>query len=176
MKFIKNEMLSHIGLCCHPEPQKVLVINGDGSLNEEIVKHNAQIVEIRGNQIDSLSDKNFDVVIVEEMNDVDLDMVFSTLTDKSILIIDTKMKYYENIDEIKNLLELSSRPFIIGMPYEFEGNVALFCSKKYHPTADIILQKSDLLEGLEYYNCDIHLSSFALPTGVKKSIIKVLKH
>ncbi len=176
MKFIKNEMLSHIGLCCHPAPQKVLVINGEGNLNSEIEKHNVEIVEIKNRQIDTLMNKNFDLVVICDMSGVDLDMVFGTLTDKGILLIDTKMRYYENIDEIKNLLEISSNPFIIGMPYTFEGNVALFCSKKYHPTADIILQKSDLLEGLEYYNCDVHLASFALPTGIKKSIIKVLKH
>ena len=51
----------------------------------------------------------------------------------------------------------------------------IVASKKYHPTADLILQRGDLLEGLEYYNCDLHLASFALPNFVKKRLQNSLK-
>lgn len=51
----------------------------------------------------------------------------------------------------------------------------LIASNKYHPTADLILQRGDLLEGLEYYNCDLHLASFAMPNFVKKRLKNIVK-
>ena len=69
------------------------------------------------------------------------------------------------------------------MPFRFEVSsenrelfTATFATKKYHPTADIILQKSDLLEGLEYYNSDIHKSSFILPNYLKESLKILIKN
>jgi spermidine synthase len=40
----------------------------------------------------------------------------------------------------------------------------------------MILHKSDLLEGLEYYNSDIHKASFILPNHLKNSLKGILKN
>jgi len=175
MKFIKNEMLSHIGLCCHPQIQKLLLVNGNLEIEKEIKKHNIEITKIDGDKLNSMDKNSFDLVIINNSDGVNLNDVYGTLTDKGILIIDGKMDY-KNVDKIKNLLENVGRKFLIAMPFNFDGEVALFYSKKYHPTADLILQKSDLIEDLKYYNSEIHLASFALPTAIKKSLISVLKH
>ncbi len=40
-EFVYHEMLTHISMCVHPKPEKVLVIGGgDGGTIREIVKHN----------------------------------------------------------------------------------------------------------------------------------------
>jgi len=48
------------------------------------------------------------------------------------------------------------------MPYRFENEVLLFSSAKYHPCADIILQKSDLLDDVTYYTSDLQLRIFCI--------------
>lgn len=42
----------------------------------------------------------------------------------------------------------------------------VFASKKSHPTADLKLQRADLLSGCDYYNADTHEAAFALPNAV----------
>ncbi len=184
MNKIVDEMLAHTTLCSHPEPKNILLING-GEIKEELKQYqNLNIIEREGGVEEFLSseiDNSFDIIIAKEIKD---DEVFyakinSLLNDKGIFTLYLGVNYYQDIEKIKSSLELAGRNFTISMPFTFgdiKNVVAILSSKKYHPTADIILQKSDLLEGLEYYNSEIHLSSFVLPTAIKKSIIKVLKH
>jgi len=184
MNRISSEMLAHIGLCSHPKIKNILVINSNEELIKEINKH--QDIEITTidsdiyNSLSSSKNDSFDIVIANSIKDMSDATIYAqinrVLNNKGIFIIEIDKNYYKDIDEIKEILKVAGEPFIIAMPFTYEGNSAVFCSKKYHPTADLILQKSDLLEDLEYYNCDIHLASFTLPTAIKKSIIKVLKH
>ena len=52
----------------------------------------------------------------------------------------------------------------------------VFASKLYHPTADIQLQKADMLEDLLYYHANLHLSAFVLPKVVKSALLGVAKN
>jgi len=68
------------------------------------------------------------------------------------------------------------------MPYRFEMYMYPGCnwnfimgSKLYHPTADMILQRADLIDGLKYYNSDIHKASFILPNYIKQELGELYK-
>jgi spermidine synthase len=63
------------------------------------------------------------------------------------------------------------------MPYNL-GNcsTALLASKEYHPTADIILQRADMLDSLDYYNCDVHVGSFAMGNYIRKEYLGIIKN
>lgn len=82
----------------------------------------------------------------------------------------------------KEIMKVIGEFFKIVMPYRFEmyvypGNNWNFImgSKFYHPTADLILQRADLIDGIKYYNSDIHKASFVLPTYVKKELGELYK-
>ena len=90
--------------------------------------------------------------------------------------------YFMEKDIQKNILKNTYDFFKIIMPYKFEMYSYpgilwnfIFLSQKYHPTADLILDKSDFLDDLEYYNSEIHKASFALPTNIKKEYINLIK-
>jgi spermidine synthase len=56
-EFIYHEMLSHVPLCAHPDPRRVLIIGGgDGGILREVLRHpnveKAVLVEIDGKVID----------------------------------------------------------------------------------------------------------------------------
>ena len=54
--------------------------------------------------------------------------------------------------------------------------MALLASKEYHPTADIILQRADMLDGVEYYNSDVHPTAFAMGNNVRKAHKGIIKN
>ncbi|WP_281951799.1 polyamine aminopropyltransferase [Nitrosophilus kaiyonis] len=82
----------------------------------------------------------------------------------------------------KEIMKVIGEFFKIVMPYRFEMYMYPGCnwnfimgSKFYHPTADMILQRADLIDGLKYYNSDIHKASFVLPNYVKKELGELYK-
>jgi spermidine synthase len=83
----------------------------------------------------------------------------------------------ENIADNTTLMQILGNTFKIIMPYHLEdGSTLLLCSKEYHPTADIILQRSDLLEGQSYYNCDVHNAAFAMPQYIRKNYLGIIRN
>ena len=90
--------------------------------------------------------------------------------------------YWMEKETQKKILANMYDSFKIIMPYRFEMYSYpgilwnfIFMSQKYHPTADLILDKSDLLDDLKYYNSDIHRACFALPTYIKKEYADIIK-
>lgn len=51
-----------------------------------------------------------------------------------------------------------------------------FLSNYAHPLADLQLQKSDMIDNLECYNSNLHLSVFRLPTFLQKMIAPYVKN
>jgi len=51
----------------------------------------------------------------------------------------------------------------------------MLASRFYHPTADINLQRADLTEGFAYYNSDIAIAAFSVPTFVYKEYLGIIK-
>jgi len=102
--------------------------------------------------------------------------VFRALKDDGLVVAQGE-SWWIDMPLHKEIMQVMGEFFKIVMPYRFEMYMYPGCnwnfilaSKLYHPTADIILQRADLLDGLRYYNSDIHKASFVLPTYVKKEL------
>jgi spermidine synthase len=175
-KTILCEMLVHTSLCTHKNPKKVLCVNSDNKIkdnfNKEFKKHN--IVVTYSDSLDAVG--VFDVIIfatkidnsfdTEQLNKkLGIDGVFVGLSDN----------YSQSKDNLKDNLKTIGDNFWISMPFFFSSFCAILTSKVYHPQADLILQRSDMLDNLEYYNSEIHNSSFILPTFIKKDLSGVSK-
>jgi spermidine synthase len=50
----------------------------------------------------------------------------------------------------------------------------VIASKKYHPQADIILDRSDFIEA-SYYNTELHNASFVFPNYIQKPLTGIAK-
>jgi spermidine synthase len=107
--------------------------------------------------------------------------VFRILKDDG-LVVSQGESWWIDMPLHKEIMGVIGEFFKIVMPYRFEMYVYPGCnwnfilgSKFYHPTADIILQRADLIEGLKYYNSDIHKASFILPNYVKKELGELYK-
>jgi spermidine synthase len=217
-EFIYHEMMAHIPLCTHPNPQRVLIIGGgDGGVAREVLKHKVYVdmVEI-DEEVIRVSKKFFPNI--GDWNNPQLNLIIedgikfvkkASSNFYDIVLIDStdpqgpakglfNYSFYKEIDRIskddaivvaqgeswwidmplhKEILKIFGDFFKIAMPYRFEMYSYpgcnwnfIFGSKKYHPVADMILQKADLLENLKYYNSDIHKASFVLPQYIKKEL------
>jgi len=159
------EMLSFTPICTHENPRKTLFI-GLIELPQEISNLVGECEFI--NKIDGKIDFNsesFDV-IVADINHLNIQEVFRVLKKDGIFCM--------KVDgELKNKIVELGKFFRIVMPYH--NMKLIFASNKYHPTADIILDRSDFLEETEYYNSEIHIASFALYQNAKKELKGVVK-
>ncbi len=102
--------------------------------------------------------------------------IFKILKDDGIVVAQGE-SWWIDMPLHKEIMGVIGEFFKIVMPYRFEMYMYPGCnwnfilgSKLYHPTADIILQRADLLDGLRYYNSDLHKASFILPNYVKKEL------
>jgi len=175
--FSLNEMMVHIPLCTHKEPKKILVaMDVDEEFKNEMNKHT---VEVEYTNLDSLKSKNdqeFDIIILGK-NDID-DMLMANinkiLKSDGVLAMITS-SYHKDEQKLKSDLTLLGKSFWIVMPFSFGHTYAILASKKYHPTADINLQRSDLLDDLNYYSTEVHLSSFVFPAYIHKGLTNIAK-
>lgn len=178
--FITPEMMVHVALCTSKDPQNVLLISQDAAaMQAEVAKHQDISASVIGCSIDALrdtSDNSFDVVINEGATDAaSLAHINRVLKEDGLLV--TKHPSLENVEENKALMQILANYFKIIMPYNLgDGTTALLASKAYHPTADIILHRADMLDGLEYYNCDIHPAAFAMPNYIRKEYLGIIKN
>jgi spermidine synthase len=224
-EFIYHEMLSHVPICTHREPKKVLIIGGgDGGTAREVLRHpdlevdmveiDREVVEVSkkffpdngdwDNErlnlviadgvkfIAEAEDKSYDIILVDSTDDKNqasglFESAFYAQANRVLkddgLIAVQGSSYFVDIEQHKSILKRMGSLFGIVMPYRYEmltypGVVWNFilASKKYHPTADIILQRADLIEGLSYYNSDIHRASFAVPAYIKKELLGIAKN
>ncbi|MBD3824817.1 MAG: spermidine synthase, partial [Epsilonproteobacteria bacterium] len=75
------------------------------------------------------------------------------------------------------IMQILANYFKIIMPYNLgNGETALLASKAYHPTADVILHRVDMLDGVNYYNCDIHPAAFAMPNYIRKEYLGIIRN
>lgn len=164
-EIVKKEMLSFVPLCTHENAQNCLLI-GDDSLTtdaEKLIKNISSLTTMSSNS--QFASETFDIVISFDST-VSLQEVFRVLKKDGIFC--TKIE-----GDIKESLTRLGQYYRIVMPYH---NMELvFASNKYHPTADLKLDKSDFIEGTEYYNSDIHLASFAIYEKAKQSLRGIIK-
>ncbi len=107
--------------------------------------------------------------------------VFKILKDDGIVVAQGE-SWWIDMPLHKEIMGVIGEFFKIVMPYRFEMYSYPGCnwnfvlgSKFYHPTADIVLQRADLLDGVRYYNSDIHKASFTLPNYVKQELGELYK-
>jgi spermidine synthase len=193
LHFIKDEMLSHIPLCTHAEPKRVLIIGGCEKLQAEVKRHSVvekiTVVEAHkaANEITTLEQGGYDVALVatdEFANDRLFIGLLGRLLDSRGVVVMESSNILTQITQTREELTLLGELFKIVMPYRYEtllesGETAckylVLASHKYHPTADINLQRADLTDGFSYYNSDIAIGTFQLPTIVRKNYAGLIK-
>jgi spermidine synthase len=178
--FIYPEMMIHTPLCTNKDPKNILILTQDGKKFEnEVKKHidiSSKVIEPTLNAIGKIADKSVDVVVVDAQSDnALLAHINRVLKDDGQVVLNHPS--LDNTKENKDLMKTLANYFKIIMPYNVDySKTALFCSKEYHPTADIILQRSDMLDNLNYYNCDIHIAAFAMPNYIRKEYLGIIKN
>ncbi len=193
LHYIKDEMLVHIPVCTHADPKSVLLIGGCDNLYAEVQKHKtiekilSLTTEEAMEKITGLDENSFDIVIVatEEFKSdrVFLGLINRLLSDRGIVTSISSLLLTEE-DAVERELAIAGELFKIVMPYRYEslaedGHLTcknlILASHSYHPTADINLQRADLTEGYNYYNSDIAIGTFHLPTVVRKRFLGLIK-
>lgn len=172
-----NEMMVHVPLCTHADPQNVLIVGDvDDEFKKEVSKHSVNAEFGDTSIITSKDEKNIDVIIVasEEMDVALLANIQRILNDDGVLVFKTK-SFHQDEEKLKADLQLVGEQFWIAMPYRFGHDTAILASKKYHPTADIILQKSDLLTDVNYYSTEVHHASFVFPAFIHRKLTGIAK-
>ena len=137
-------------------------------------------------------DQSYDIILVdatdpkgkaEELFEATFYAQANRVLKEDGLIATQGSSWWMALEEHKRILKNIGNLFQIAMPYRYEMMVYPGCvwnfilaSKKYHPTADINLQRADLLEPVHYYNSDIHKASFTTPAYIKKELLGIAKN
>ncbi|TLD95193.1 spermidine synthase [Helicobacter jaachi] len=119
-------------------------------------------------QVMDLDIKKYDVIIADSyMNKHQIDGLSRMLTSEGILII---RNHHPLLEEAAFIEQMSACVdfFNVIMPFSPHLSILsdksyIFASKRFHPCADMCLQKIDLLPRMRYYNDKIHESAFVLP-------------
>ena len=175
-----NEMMIHLPLCTHKEPSKVLIIgDNNDDMKEQALKHSCHIKDIEFGNLDLLHSKNekdIDIIILTSIAlDEQILANISRILKNDGLITFASKSFSQNEKQLKDDLLLAGSKFWISMPFRFGHKTSIIASKKYHPTADIILQRSDLLDDLNYYSSELHLASFVFPAFIHKALTGISK-
>jgi len=193
LHFIKDEMLVHIPVCTHANPKSILIIGGCENIKAEVEKHKSisNILEISEenaqDEVAKLDENSFDIIVIATdkftADRVFLGLLNRALTTKGLIsIISARLLTEEN--KAQKELEALGEIFKIVMPYRYEASAhgtglacrnTILASHTYHPTADINLQRADLTDGFKYYNSDIAIGAFHLPTVVRERFLGLIK-
>ena len=172
-----NEMLVHVAINTHKEPVDVLLVGENKALEQEIKRHECvtNLKVIVESEVKTQGIKSFDVIISEKF----FDEFAQIVKDDGLVTVDGG-SYIDDLKAHKELLKSVGEEFYIAMPFRVDTSsgvkTPILASKKYHPTADINLQRADLMDGLEYYNSDIHVASFTKPTYIYKELLGISKN
>lgn len=173
-----NEMIVHTSLCTHKEPKKVLVVGEcDDEFKGEVAKHSVEAVYVSIDELASKDEKEFDIILVTKkdvINEMSLANIDRILKDDGVLSFLT-YSYSDDDNKLKDDLKCVGEKFWIAMPYRFGHTTCILASKKYHPTADLVLQVSDLLDELNYYSSEIHMASFVFPANIHRKLTGIAK-
>lgn len=136
------------------------------------------------------ADKSYDIILIDALdalgNAVSFDKVFFAhanriLNDDGILICRAEDMDME-IEAYINRMETVAEFFRFALPFtapdllSVSGKISLiYASKRYHPTADLLLQRIDMVEGLKYYNADRHNGNFAMGTDTFQELLGSMK-
>ncbi|QSZ42981.1 spermidine synthase [Sulfurimonas aquatica] len=178
--FIYNEMMVHVALCTNKNPENILIVSDNAdALVAEVQKHDNIPFDVIGadlSKLRELTDGSYDVVISELDSDAAILAHHNRVLKEDGLLVTTHPSL-DNTDENKAIMEILGRYTKVIMPFNIgNGETALLASKEYHPTADIILHRADMLDNLDYYNCDVHPAAFAMGNNVRKEYLGIIKN
>ncbi|MCF6309728.1 MAG: spermidine synthase [Sulfurimonas sp.] len=179
-KFIYPEMMVHVPVCTSKEANDILIISDNADLlSIEAARHsdaNVKVITCTLNEISALEDSAYDVIISEMASDIAfLSHVNRVLRDDGQFV--TTHPSLDDVEENKRLMKILGNYFKVIMPYSIgNGATAILSSKEYHPTADINLHRADMIDGLSYYNCDVHPAAFAMGNYIRKEYLGVIKN
>jgi len=179
-EFIYSEMMVHVPVCTSKNPQNVLIISDNAqNLEKEMQKHSeidSKSVACFLDAVRGLDDDSFDVVVCEKYDDSALLAHISRIL-KEDGLLSISHPSLDDVEANKTVIQIFGNYFKIIMPYNLSnGSTALLASKEYHPTADINLQRADMLDGNEFYNCDVHIASFAMGNYIRKEYLGIIKN
>ena len=180
-----NEMLIHIPLCSHKNPENVLIISDDAAgVNTETARHDDMNFTVLAtakaeSMVSDAADDSFDVIIFDTI--LNLDKAFlahlNRVTKSDDLIVSKVDGFMSNLDATRTTMQALGEYFRMVMPYSFDANqesneraTLMLASKFFHPTADVILHRTDMIDGLSYYNCDVHPATFVQPNYVRTAL------
>ena len=193
LDFIRSEMLTHIPFNTHADPRRVLVINGGKRVARELQKYGNldEIIHIDNidtvSKLQNLGAKRFDLAIVstnEYTNSREFWIELTKNLDAKGVVSIQMSNIITKVKEAKAQLKLAGSIYSIVMPYRYDKAVdkeiitseyLMLASRFYHPTADINLQRADLTDGFAYYNSDIAIAAFSVPTFVYKKYLGIIK-
>jgi len=193
LDFIKSEMLTHIAINTHANPKRILVVNGGKRIGRELDKYSfvAETVHIDCNdtiqKLKTLGAKKFDIAIVSTPKytaNREFWIELTKLLDAKGVVSIEMSNIITKINDAKAEFKIPSAIYPIVMPYRYDkatngelitSEYLMLASRFYHPTADINLQRADLTEGFAYYNSDIAIASFSVPTFVYKEYMGIIK-
>jgi spermidine synthase len=192
LHFIKDEMLIHIPVCTHAQPESILVVGGCNDIRHEIEKHaclkESTFIDADGaiDALEKLSGNRYDIAVVADdrfSDNRDFWIALTKLLDEKGVVSALSPDIYRDIESSKTNMKLLGSIYKIVMPYRYEeereGGMVLshmvLASRFYHPTADLNLQRADLTSGFRYYNSDIAISAFATPTFINREYLGIIK-
>ncbi|MDD2780414.1 spermidine synthase [Sulfuricurvum sp.] len=181
--FITPEMMTHVALCTHKNPSTVMVLSDQRDLLKGELARYRDVETIYADTNDLLSvlrnvtDNSTDVLLLDTFSDDSAVFAHVNRLLKDDALMVCKHPDLDDVAGNTKLMQILGNYFKIIMPY-YDGNGAtlLLCSKEYHPTADLILQRSDLLEGQQFYNCDVHIGVFAMPQYIRKNYLGIIRN
>lgn len=179
-EFIYSEMMVHVPICTSKEAKDVLIISNNADmLSSEVARHSESSLKVIGcnlNEISSLTDNAYDVVISE----MDSDAAFFSQVNRVLKDDGQFASTHKSLDDVesnKTMMKTLASYFKVIMPYNIgNGSTAILSSKEYHPTADINLHRADMIDGLSYYNCDVHPAAFAMPNYIRKEYLGLIRN
>lgn len=178
-KFIYNEMMAHVPVCSHKAPKSLLLVSNEPEgIQEELKRHKDINVSVGGlDSIGNSSDNSYDIVLIDSKADISK-ATYAHLNRivKEDGLVSALNESLNDEEATKARLTALGEYFKIVMPYRAGHNTMILASKEYHPTADVILHRTDLIDGLSYYNCDIHIATFAMPNYIRSTYKGFIKN
>ncbi len=127
----------------------------------------------------SLRDFNYDIIINLGNPSQNEFEALKKMANKNFIMIFALPNIYLEPSVALDLLSTANKFGNILMPFMIPAitpKFYTFLSDSYHPLADLQLQKSDMLENMQFYNSNLHTSVFRLPTIINKLIAPYVKN
>ena len=167
------ELAIHTPLCVIQEPKRVLIVSDHPAelALAELAKHTSAPEAVVSREPNGVFDIIYDLRTAQPETRLN-----EALTPHGIVIKAFSVLNHQLISMYSAFRYVAPFGFSSLAPAQHAPITGfLFASRRFHPTADLLLQKADMLEPLEYYSVDIHHAAFALPPALAYTFGNALK-